>query len=312
MLIDLHCDTIYETFYNKEKNLYNGDLSVNIEKMKEGGHTAQFFATFFELENVDSPFETANLMIDKFLDEIDKNKNDISLAFNFNDIEKNNSNGKISALLTLEEGGAVEGRIEKIEHFYKRGVRLIGLTWNFENSLGYPHCFQENLPLKSFGKKAVECMNDLGIIVDVSHLSDKGFDDVYEISKYSGIPFVASHSNARSITNHSRNITDGMIKKVADTGGVIGLNFASAFLGKSEVSKVSDMILHLKHIKNKGGSEVIALGSDFDGIPNEVELKDASYMKYLEDILSKNDFSQSEIEKFMYKNTLRVIKDVLR
>ncbi|KMT21142.1 dipeptidase [Clostridium cylindrosporum] len=309
-LIDMHCDTIYELFNNNEKEFYNGDLSVNIEKMKVGGYTAQFFATFFELDKIKSPYETANLMIDKFLTEIEKN-DDLSIALCYKDILKNNENEKISAILTIEEGEAIEGNLSNIEHFYKRGVRLIGLTWNFENSNGYPHCHCENLPLKDFGKKAVESMNHLGIIVDVSHLSDRGFNDVYEICKLDKKPFVASHSNSRELTNHSRNLTDDMIRKIGELGGVIGLNFASDFLGKSDIARVEDMILHLKHIKNKGGIEVLALGSDFDGIPNEVEIKDASYMQYLEAILSKNDFSHNEIEKIMYKNSLRIIKDVI-
>lgn len=310
-LIDMHCDTSYELFNNKDKNLLNGDLSVNIEKMKAGGYLAQFFATFFELDKVKSPFDTANEMIDNFLNELNRYNNEISLCVNYNNMVKNQKENKISAFLTIEEGGALEGKIENIEHFYKKGVRLIGLTWNFENTLGYPHCFNENLPLKKFGVEAVECMNSLGIIVDVSHLSDAGFNNVYEICKSNGKPFVASHSNSREITNHSRNLTNDMIKKIGEVGGIIGLNFASAFLGKSEISKVEDMVKHLNNIKNKGGIEVLALGSDFDGIPNEVEIKDASYMQHLEDILSKNNFTSSEIEKIIYKNSLRIIKDII-
>ena len=310
--IDMHCDTLYKLYNNESENLFNGDSSVNIEKLKKGGYSGQFFATFFELENVKSPFETANLMIERFFKEVDENKNDISVALSYNDFLKNDKNKKISAMLTIEEGGAVEGKLENINYFYKKGVRLLGLTWNFENTLGYPHCFKENLPLKKFGKEAVDYMNHLGILVDVSHLSDKGFENVYEITKLNGVPFVASHSNARNLTNHSRNLTDEMIKKIGNSGGVIGLNFASHFLGESEEAKIADMIKHLKYIRDKGGIDVLAFGTDFDGIDNEVELKDASYMICLEDILSENGFSQNEIEKIMYKNVLRVVKDVLK
>lgn len=310
-LIDLHCDTMYELFINNEESLYNGDFSVNIEKLKEGKYTAQFFATFFELENVKSPFETANLMLDKFSKEMDKNKEYIDIALNFNDIKKNKDLGKISAFLTLEEGGAIESDIDNIKHFYNRGIRLIGLTWNYENTLGYPACFKDDLSLKKFGKEAVEYMNHVGIIVDVSHLSDKGFEDVYKISKSYKKPFVASHSNSREITSHLRNLTDDMIRKIGYMGGVIGLNFASDFLGESDISKVDDMIKHLKYIKNKGGIDVLAFGSDFDGIENKVEIKDASHMKLINEILLKNGFNSSEVEKIMYKNALRVIKEVL-
>ncbi|MPM36139.1 hypothetical protein SDC9_82734 [bioreactor metagenome] len=151
-------------------------------------------------------------------------------------------------------------------------------------------------------------MNELGMIIDVSHLNDGGF---YDVSRNSKKPFIASHSNARNVTGASRNLTDDMIKVLGNHGGITGINFCKFFLGESKISKVDDIIKHIKHIVNVGGIDVVAMGSDFDGIPDDLEMKDISQMYMLQDALLKSGFNEDEIEKMMYKNALRVIKDVL-
>lgn len=151
-------------------------------------------------------------------------------------------------------------------------------------------------------------MNKLGIVIDVSHLSDGGFLDVL---RYSKKPFVASHSNSRFVTNHSRNLTDDMIKAISNKGGILGINFCSSFLGTSKIAKINDMIKHIKHIKHVGGVECISLGSDFDGIENEVEIKNIGEIQKLYDALKINGFTYNEIEKIFYKNAERIIKDIL-
>lgn len=216
----------------------------------------------------------------------------------------------MSALLAIEEGAVLEGNIENLEKFYDLGVRMITLTWNHENEIGYPHIKPENANkgLKSFGIEVVENMNDLGMIVDVSHLSDAGF---YDVAKVSTKPFIATHSNSREMTKHSRNLTDEMIKILANAGGVTGINFCSAFIGETPMTMISDMVRHIKHMRNIGGIDVIALGSDFDGIESPVEIKNSSEMNKLAIQLEKEGFKVDEIEKIFYKNALRVIKDVM-
>jgi membrane dipeptidase len=152
-------------------------------------------------------------------------------------------------------------------------------------------------------------MNRLGMLIDVSHLSDRGFYDVAELSKQ---PFVASHSNARSLTPHSRSLTDDMIKVLADHGGVIGLNFCGAFLGDSEISRVEDMVSHILHIRQVGGTEVIALGTDFDGISPELEIEDMGQIGKLIRALERAGFTDAELDKFLWQNSLRVIQDSLK
>ncbi len=154
----------------------------------------------------------------------------------------------------------------------------------------------------------MEEMNKLKMIIDVSHLSDGGF---YDVVKHSKSPFVASHSNARAITDHPRNLTDEMIKILSNKGGVMGINFEKTFLGQSEEGKLSEMIAHIKHIKNVGGIDSICIGSDFDGIETPSEIKSSDEIEKLINALEKESFHESEIEKILYKNALRVIKETI-
>jgi membrane dipeptidase len=309
--IDLHCDTIDRLIVEKEDDkLIANSHSVDIEKLKKGNCLAQTFALYVDIGECKEPYEHCINMANKFHKEINLNKDLISLATNYKEIIDNERKGKISALLAIEEGAVLGGNIKNLNKFYDLGVRMITLTWNHENEIGYPHIKPEykSKGLKDFGIEVVKKMNDLGIIVDVSHLSDAGFYDVAKISKK---PFIATHSNSRQITNHSRNLTDDMIKVLANAGGITGINFCNSFIGETPKAMIKDMIKHIKHIRNIGGIDVIALGSDFDGIGCPVEIKDVSEMGKLAIQLEKEGFKAEEIEKIYYKNALRVIKGVM-
>ena len=190
------------------------------------------------------------------------------------------------------------------------GIRFITLIWNFKNSIGYPNAGYKykDKGLTERGKEIVLEMERVGIIPDCSHLSDGGFYDLINICKK---PFIATHSNARAITDHSRNLTDDMIVKLANKGGVMGLNFCGPFLGSEKVPTINSMIAHLKHIKNVGGVDVLALGTDFDGIGNEVEIKNIGEIGKLRDVLLKEGFTNTEIDKIYYGNVKRVLKEWL-
>jgi membrane dipeptidase len=310
-IVDFHCDTILRLMDENERfELKKNDFSVDIEKLKTGHSLAQFFALFIDLRCTSTPLDTCLKMSDKFFTEMEKNQGEIAFAASYADILKNDEAGKLSALLTVEEGGALEGNLYNLRTLYRLGVRLMTLLWNQPNELGYPNCKEEcrELGLTGFGKEVVSEMNRLGMIIDVSHLSDGGFDDVADLSSK---PFVASHSNARAVQDHCRNLTDEMIKRLADKGGVMGINFEKSFLGISDISRVEDMVAHIRHIKKVGGIDVIAVGSDFDGICPDLEIKHMGEIGKLTSALDFAGFSATEIEKIMHKNALRVIQDVL-
>lgn len=324
-IIDLHCDTI--DLLESEKSggdLFKNNFSVDIQKLNKGGSLAQFFALFINSTKHENVKEKCISLMKRFHLEIDKYKDYIALARNIEEMYKNKTEGKISAFLTIEEGAALEGDMKNLHYFFENGVRLITLTWNHPNEIGFPSSKEEYMEkgLTDFGRNLIVEMNRLGMLVDVSHLSDKGF---YEVAKISKEPFVASHSNAREATFHKRNLTNDMIKILSEKGGVMGINFYSKFLepfgdsymtlGDShatDIAKIEDMIRHIKHIRNVGGIECIALGTDFDGIGTPVEIEDFSKMDKLIFALEKERFSYDEIEKICYKNAERIIKDTLK
>ena len=247
-------------------------------------------------------------MYNNFISEIKENEDTIEIVRNLKELETVNSKGKIGAFLSIEEGEVLEGKVERVKELYDMGIRFITLTWNFKNSIGYPNAGYKykDYGLTEKGKEIVLEMERLGIIPDCSHLSDGGFYDLVDICKK---PFIATHSNARKVTDHSRNLTDDMIVKLAEKGGVMGLNFCAPFLGSEKVPSINSMIQHIKHTKNVGGIDVLALGTDFDGIGNEVEIENIGEIGRLRDALLKENFTNSEIDKIFYGNIKRVLKE---
>lgn len=310
-MIDLHCDTISALYNNPEcGSLKKNSLQVDIEKLKQGHSTAQFFAMFVDTAVIEDSFLYCNNLIRKFYQELALNKDCIEIAHNFYEYLENDKNKKISAFLTIEEGAVLKGDLTNLNRFYQQGVRLITLTWNYANEIGYPNFnfTYQNKGLTSFGKSVVCEMNRLGMIVDVSHLSDQGF---YDVAKISCKPFVASHSNSRAMVYHSRNLTDDMIRVLAEKGGIIGINFSNNLLSGSSYSYVEDMIRHMKHIYQIGGSDVLALGTDFDGIHAILEVENIGQIDKLFGALKSQGFKNDDIEKVSKLNCLRVIRDCL-
>lgn len=309
-LIDLHCDTAIRLLYEDLK-LKESICSVDINKLKKARAKAQVFAHFIELNLFDSPYAEFIRVYDNFIKEINENKEEIEIVRNIKELKEVNKKNKIGAFLSIEEGEVLEGDINKLEQVYDLGIRLITLTWNFENSIGYPNIgykFKDK-GLKNKGIEMALKMEDLGIIPDCSHLSDGGFYDLIKILKK---PFIATHSNARAITDHPRNLTDDMIQSLANKGGVMGMNFCAPFMGKSKVTTIDSMVRHIEHIRNVGGIDVLAIGSDFDGIENKVEIENIGEMDKLREALIKRKFTSNEIDKIFYKNVERVFLECLK
>ncbi|EGO62801.1 dipeptidase [Acetonema longum] len=312
-IIDWHCDTILKLWRSEGKAaLSENHLSIDLEKLQAGHSLAQFFAVFIDLESHPQPFTAFNAMADLFQQELAQNSGRIALARSVAELKANRDSGYISAFLTIEDGGVLEGQMENLYQAYERGVRLITLTWNYPNEIGYPNheWTHQNQGLTGFGREVAAEMNRLGMIVDVSHLSDQGF---YDVAQLSSRPFVASHSNARSITGHSRNLTDEMIRLLAEKGGITGLNFCHAFLGEDPAtSRIEDMVRHIRHIVNAGGIEVMALGTDFDGISSsQLEIEHMGEIDKLVQALEQSGFTSGEIEKICWRNAWRVIQDTM-
>ncbi len=328
-VVDMHCDTISEIWYQRQENknitLKKNELHIDLEKMKKGDYMLQNFAMFVNLAANKDPLQSVLDLIDIFYQEMEQNKEVIGIVKTYAEIEKNRVEGKMSAMLTVEEGGVCKGDISVLHMLYRLGARMMTLTWNHENELAYPNqvpgdidhvypCKADTVNgLKEQGIVFLEEMEKMGMIVDVSHLSDAGFYDVYN---YTHRPFVASHSNARTLCGHCRNLTDDMIRKLAERGGVTGLNYCAKFLdearpGEEARSRVKAMAEQATHLKKVGGIACIGLGSDFDGIGGDLEMDNCSKLPLLEAELKRQGFHESEIESIFYGNVLNLYRELL-
>lgn len=316
-LVDLHCDTLME-LYLKKTDLRSWQGHINLEKLQKGGCMVQSFAIFIPTHQsgvrhgvVEDPYSYFNHVADVFDREMAANAGVIRPVRTVAQMEENKKAGLMSGLLTIEDGVAVDGKIERVQEFYDRGVRMIALTWNYENSIGFP-CSDDPekhmLGLKPFGLEVLARMDELGMIVDTSHLSEGGF---WDIVKHGRKPFIASHSCCRALCGHRRNLTDEQLRALGEKGGVCGVNFCTGFLKNEEgLTTPEDLVRHMKHIADKAGMDAVALGSDFDGIGDELAFKDYAGMPQVVDALEKA-FSASEVEKICSGNALRVFREVI-
>lgn len=324
--IDMHCDTLMVSLFKDEaKDINRSEYSmVDFERMEKTGQMAQFFAAWLPPQRVYRRYGVPLMTDDEYIEachdilvkNVDKHSDKIAMAYTAEEIEKNWADGKMSAVFTIEDGRSVEANLDNLKHYHDDlGVRAMTLTWNFYNCFGSPNSKNPLLMydgLSNFGKEAVGYMQELGILIDVSHLSEGGFWDVYNLVKK---PFVATHSNCRSICPHQRNLSDDQIRALADKGGVTGINFGPEFLNTDVTNRdstVEMMVKHIQHIRNIAGIETVAIGTDFDGIGGNLEIGSCDQMGLLEEALRKAGFSEDELEKVFFKNVLRVMKEAVK
>ena len=322
--IDMHCDTLEAALVQKKDTIWElPGAMVDVTRLKVAGAAAQFFAMFlpqrdepewFGLQKMPELEQLMMQMYGVFQNTLKQCSDTLAFAGNYKELEANQKAGKISAFLTIENGCPVDGRMENIKRYYEMGVRLMTLTWNDANCFGYPHSTKREemeKGLTDFGKEAVSYMQELGMIVDVSHLSDGGFYDVADVAKR---PFVASHSNCRALSLATRNLTDDMIRVLAEHGGVAGINFEPSFLNKDitdEVSRISCMCDHVEHFINVGGIECVGIGTDFDGIGGQFEIADCTAMERLFEELKRRGIHEDALDKIAWGNVARVIRDTM-
>lgn len=342
MIIDMHCDTISEIRHRRNGKgescaLRQNHLHIDARRLRESGYLLQCFALFVGLRGCGAIDEQGLLQPDRawadlqelyrlYQQEMAQNEELLQPVMAAGDLEQCRQAGKVGAMLTVEEGGVCGGSLERLEELYAMGVRMLTLTWNFPNELGYPninalsrqHGYQSLFQadgvhgLTEIGRTFVRRMEELGMLVDVSHLSDRGFWDVVETGTR---PFVASHSNARAVCPCVRNLTDEMIRALAERGGVMGLNFCADFLrtvpeGEKNPGRMEDVTAHALHILQTGGEDCLGLGSDFDGIDTNEALPGAQAMEKLWEALKQSGFTERQLDKIFYGNVLRVLSSV--
>ena len=254
-LFDIHCDTAYECFKRKT-GLLSNDLNISLDRAAAFESYVQAFAIWMpdELRNADA--------IRHYEDCLSYFNNQIALNNSLISMVNGGQKSKIQAMMTVEGGSVLAGDIARCRKLFDDGVKLITLTWNDENELGFGCLSGQNYGLNEFGKQAVSEMESLGITVDVSHLNDRGFYDVCDIAC---TPFVASHSNSRAICAHPRNLTDEMFSEIVKRGGLVGINYCKNFVSESVNVGFNDILRHIEHFLELDGQDILCLGSDFDG-----------------------------------------------
>ncbi len=316
-IIDMHCDTIERLYFLQGEgkgieNLRENQGQLDLMRMQRSGYFLQNFALFIDKALWPDPWEGVLTLWNLYQREVEANGDILRPVFTYEDIVKEDS--RMRSLLTVEEGGVCQGDIGKLHKLYELGVRMMTLTWNYGNELGVPATpldgEDSSHGLTDKGKEFVQEMQRIGMIVDVSHLSDAGFWDMLALAKK---PIVASHSNARILCPHGRNLSDEMIAAIGEQGGCVGLNYHKEFLlpyYKYE-SIWPALIAHAKHIVSKGGIEVLGLGSDFDGIPSNEAIPGVEGVEKLWWKLKEGGFTETDLDKILYKNVLKVYKECL-
>lgn len=319
IIIDGHCDTILHMFprmstpERKPRSiLVKSEIGhVDLPRLMEANVTCQFFAIY--TEPMYKPLKAtarALEMMAKFYEEIDKSEGRIIVVNNSEDILKAKIEGKLAALISMEGAEPIQHNPIILRMFHKLGLRAISLTWNERNMLadGVGESRTQS-KLTELGLNALEEIKRLKMLLDVSHLSDSCFWDLIENFK---LPIIASHSNARAICNHRRNLTDEQLKVLAERGGVTGINFSPSFIVNEGKATIDDVIKHIDHIVNVAGINHVGLGSDYDGIASTpIGLEDVSKLPNLTAKLLEHGYSKNDVKKILGENFLRVIREVI-
>ena len=352
LVIDGHNDVLIESIL-PGKDISNRIKSghTDLPRLKEGGVDVQVFAVWSDDKKYQkNAFKHANDQIDALEALIKKYPTKIELAKSSADIERIQKSGKIAALIGIEGGNMIEGSISNLEKLYERGARYLTLTWNYNLPWATAAAIEiktkgsKNKGLNEQGEAIIKRMNELGMMVDLSHAGKQTFYDVMRISSK---PVLVSHSNAAALTPHYRNLDDKQLEALKENGGVIGVNLYSEFLDSKYRSRVKRLyrshfkeaadnklsvdkmysklpkalkhkadapfetvLKHIDYLVSKVGIDHVAIGSDFDGITSAPQqLEDVSKFPILTQALLEKGYSQADVAKIMGLNFLRILKE---
>lgn len=324
VVVDTHNDTmmriIDDTTWLPKIDIRNEtENQIDIPKMRAGNLRVAFFAAY-STAYYGNPQKSISrtLALINALYWTEKNNSDIfNITSTFDEIEKAVLDWKIAAVPSIEGAYSLDNNnaIELVRQYYDLGIKAIGFTWNYSNALGeggykaFADATGTRSPegLTKLGEEVIKEMNKLGMIIDVSHLSEDSFWDVIKATE---APIIASHSGVYNIKNHVRNLNDKQLKALAENGGVIGVVLYPDFLGDPDNVYIKDYVDHIDYIVKLIGIDHVGIGSDFDGASMPKDMKDSSELYKITEELVKRGYKDEDIKKILGKNTLRVIKEV--
>ena len=301
-VIDLHCDTLTDMEHSRAPDtMDDGAKALSLSALPTDVRWAQCFAIFVP-DGLRGGEAAAyyDRWHSEFLRQTAKFSDRVAVCRGAADVERAWASGKAAALLTVENGSALAGSLDRVALLAEHGVRAMTLTWNGANELGSGH--DTDGGLTPFGVRAVREMERFGILADVSHLNDRGFAGFLDVAQK---PFLATHSNARAVCPHKRNLTDAMIREMARRDCLIGLNYYVRFLRCDDAPcTLDDLCRHIERFFALGAAHCLALGSDFDGAEVPDCLSSPSRVVEAYDGLLAHGFSREELDGIFYRNAL--------
>lgn len=315
LTLDSHCDT--PMFFDQQINFASRDpkILVDLHKMTEGHLDATIMVAYLEQQGLtDDDLLAATAKADRILNEIEamveKSNSFVNIAYTPNDLYRLKAEGKKAIMLGIENGYAIGKDIRNVERFRQRGVVYMTLCHNGNNQLcGSARHNDENLGVNPFGEQVIKEMNRVGMMVDLSHAGIQTFYDALDISTK---PIVASHSSARALCNHPRNLTDEQLKALANKGGVAQVTLYNGFLKEEGKATIQDAIQHLNHMVDIMGIEHVGIGTDFDGDGGIIGCASASELINFTRCLLKERYNEEDIRRIWGGNFLRVMEEVQR
>ncbi len=299
---DAHFDTITRTA-DAGLDMFKNDMHISFDKLKKFDQYAGVFAIWQDdTISGEKAYEGFWRYYDYFTKQVEKYGDMVSFCKTKNDYEKALADKKIAAFLSIEGGLALNGDVNNLDKFHEAGVRLMTLTWNNRIDLCDGVATQENLGFSQFGRDVIKRMSKLRMIIDVSHLSERGFWELMEMEH--GV-VVASHSNSQMFCEYMRNLTNEQITALKAAGGGVGINLYDKFISNYPNPGIRHLIKHIDNILSLGGEDMVFIGADFDGIETPVKgLENVEKMDVLYEELLKL-YPESTVKKIFYENLER-------
>lgn len=308
LIFDCHCDTLSKI--NNPDELYRNNYHWDIERAGRYGAYVQVLASFADHDLRRDPAGVMEAQLERALAFEKAYPDRLRLIRSASDLAEAEAGG-VFGILGAEGAEIFRGSLNRLEQWYRKGMRVVTLCWNYDNEVCDSVAGRRtHHGLSDFGRRVVERMQELGMVIDLSHASDETFDDVIACAK---MPVVASHSNCRALCGHPRNLTDAQIRSIAETDGVIGINFYAYFLRDSGNAKIKDIVSHIDHIAGIAGTRHIGLGCDFDGAsPMPEGIKGAQGLYLVLEALARANYSEQDIRMIAGGNFLRLFTRVLK
>lgn len=296
---DLHCDTLGECTVKNLPLRDNKELQLSLERGRGFSAWFQCFAAWIP-DTESHPLEYFRRVVQRRRKEEEQNQDWLQFCSKASDFYSTNQEKKCGGIFTVEGASVLEGRLETLDELAENDVKVITLTWNAANEIGGG--VQEPGGLTPFGQKVLQRMEELHILPDVSHASEALFWDVLEHTQG---PVLATHSNAKSLCSHPRNLTDRQFLALKQRGGLVGLNFYPVFLADSGNASAVDILRHAEHFLSLGGEDCLAMGSDFDGAAMPEGITGIESIERLAELFAQHGYSDALIDRIFYQNSFR-------